>query len=174
MLTAQSQQKSYADQHQRKLEFEVRDQVFFKVSPMKGVIWFGKKGKLSPRYVGPFEVKEVIGQVAYRVALSPELAGVHDVFHVSTLWKYVHDPSHVISYKPLQIHENLSYEEVPIQILDHKEQQLRTKTISLVKVLWRNHGVEEASWELEQEMRNKYPHLFQGLEIYSPYFAIYI
>lgn len=85
MLTAQSQLKSYADQHQRKLEFKVGDQVFLKVSPMKCVIWFGKKGKLSPRYIGPFEVKEVIGQVAYRVALSPELAGVHDVFHMSTL-----------------------------------------------------------------------------------------
>jgi hypothetical protein len=160
MLTAQSRQKSYADQHRRKLEFEEGDQVFLKVSPMKGVIRFGKKGKLSPRYVCPFEVKEVVGQVAYRVALPPELARVHDVFLVSTLRKYVHDPSHVISYKPLQIHENLSYEEMPIQILDHKKQQLRTKTM-LVKVLWRNHGVEEASWELEQEMRNKYPHLFQ-------------
>jgi hypothetical protein len=85
MLTAQSRQKSYADQHRRKLEFEVGDQVFLKVSPMKGVIRFGKKGKLSPRYVGPFEVKEVVGQVAYRVALPPELAGVLDVFHVSTL-----------------------------------------------------------------------------------------
>jgi len=85
MLTAHSRQKSYADQHRRKLEFEVGDQVFLKVSPMKGVIRFGKKGKLSPRYVGPFEVKEVVGQVAYRVALPPELAGVLDVFHVSTL-----------------------------------------------------------------------------------------
>jgi hypothetical protein len=85
MLTAQSRQKSYADRRRRNLEFEIGDQVFLKVSPMKGVLHFGKKGKLSPRYVGPFEVKEVVGPVAYRVALPSELAGVHDVFHVSTL-----------------------------------------------------------------------------------------
>jgi hypothetical protein len=112
---------------------------------MKGVIRFGKKGKLGPRYVGPFEVKEVVGPVSYRVALPLELAGVHDMFHVSTLRKYVHDPSHVISFKPLKIQENLTYEEMLIQILNHKEQQLRKKTIPLVKILWRNHGVEEAS-----------------------------
>jgi hypothetical protein len=146
------------------LKFEVSSQVFLKVSPIKGVIRFGKKGKLSSRYIGHFEVKEVVRPVAYRVALPLELVGVHDVFHVSTLRKYVHDPSHVINFKPLQIKDNLSYKEVPIQIMDRKEQQLRTKTIPIVKVLWQNHNVEEASWELEQEMRNIYPHLFEGLE----------
>jgi hypothetical protein len=161
MLTAQSRQKSYADQHRRKLEFKVGDQVFLKVSPMKGVFRFGKKGKLSPRYVGPFEVNEIVGPVAYRVALPPELAGVHDVFHVSTLRKHIPDPLQVVNFKPLRVQENLTYEEMPIQIMDRKEKQLRTKTIPLVKVLWRNHGVEEASWELEQEMRNRYPHLFE-------------
>ena len=84
------------------------------------------------------------------------------MFHVSTLRKYMHDPSHVIRYEPLQIQENLTYEERPIQILDRKEQQLRTKTIPLVKVLWRNHGMEEASWELEQDMKNRYPDLFMN------------
>ena len=93
MLTAQSRQKSYADHHCCNLEFEIGNQVFLKVSPMKGVVRFGKKGKLSLRYGGPFEVKEVVGPVAYRIALPPKLAGVHDVFHVSTLRKYVHDPS---------------------------------------------------------------------------------
>jgi hypothetical protein len=161
MLTAQSRQKSYADQHRRKLEFKVGDQVFLKVSPMKGVFRFDKKGKLSPRYVGPFEVNEIVGPVAYRVALPPELAGVHDVFHVSTLRKHIPDPLQVVNFKPLRVQENLTYEEMPIQIMDRKEKQLRTKTIPLVKVLWRNHGVEEASWELEQKMRNRYPHLFE-------------
>jgi hypothetical protein len=89
------------------------------------------------------------------------LAGVHDVFHVSTLQKHISDPSQVVNFKPLQIQENLTYEEMPIQIIDRKEKQLRVKTIPLVKVLWRNHGVEEALWELEQEMRNRYPHLFK-------------
>jgi hypothetical protein len=108
-----------------------------------------KKGKLSPRYVGPFLVTEVIGLVAYRVELPSNLADVHDVFHVSTLQKYVHDPLHVIDFEPLQVQANLKYEEKPVKILDQKVQQLRTKTIPLVKVLWQNHDVEEASWELE-------------------------
>jgi hypothetical protein len=160
MLTAQSRQKNYADKHRRQLEFDMGDLVYLKVSPMKGVIIFGKKGKLSPRFVGPFEVKEVIGLVAYKVELPPALSGIHNVFHVSTLRRHVHDPRHIIDFEPLQVQDNLKYEELPIQILDRKEQRLRTKTIPLVKVLWRNHDVEEASWELEHEMRNKYPHLF--------------
>jgi hypothetical protein len=148
MLTAQSRQKSYADKGRRLVNFEVGDQVFLKVSPIKGVMRFGKKGKLSPRYVGPFMITEIVGPVAYRVELPPELAEVHDVFHVSTLRRYVLDPLHVVDFKPLQIQANLRYEELPVQILDRKEQKLRTKTIALVKVLWRNHDVEEASWEL--------------------------
>jgi hypothetical protein len=163
MLTAQSRQKSYADKGRRLVNFEVGDQVFLKVSPMKGVMRFGKKGKLSPRYVGPFMIIEIVGPVAYRVELPPELAEVHDVFHVSTLRRYVHDPLHVVDFKPLQIQANLRYEELPVQILDRKEQKLRTKTIALVKDLWRNHDVEEASWELEREMQDKYPHLFNRI-----------
>jgi hypothetical protein len=126
----------------------------------EGVMRFGKKGKLSPRYVGPFLVTEVVGPVAYRVELPSNLASVHDVFHVSTLRKYVHDPLHVIDFEPLQVQADLKYEEKPVQILDRKVQQLRTKTIPLLKVLWQNHEVEEASWELEQEIRSKYPYLF--------------
>jgi hypothetical protein len=160
MLTAQSRQKSYADKHHRQLEFNIGDLVYLKVSPMKGVVRFGKKGKLSRRYVSPFEVKEVVGPVAYRVELPPILSEIHNVFHVSTLMKHVHDPLHIIDFKPMQIQEDLKYEELAVQILDHKEQQLRTKTIPLVKVLWRDHDIEEASWELEHDMRNKYPHLF--------------
>jgi hypothetical protein len=81
--------------------------------------------------------------------MPPSLAGVHDVFHISQLHKCVHDPSHVINYEPLDIQHNLTYEELPVQVLDRKEQQLRTKSIPLVKILWWNHDVEEASWELE-------------------------
>ena len=101
LLTAQSRQKSYADHRRRDLEFHEGDMVFLKVSPWKGVIRFGKKGKLSLRYIGPFEVLEKVGEVAYCVALPPRLAGVHNVFHVSMLRKYVHSPSHVIDYDPL-------------------------------------------------------------------------
>ncbi|XP_050290544.1 uncharacterized protein LOC126728820 [Quercus robur] len=109
--------------------------VFLKVALMKGVMRFRKKGKLSPRFVGPFEILKRIGKVAYELALPPTPAGVHNVFHVSMLRTCILDPSHVLNYKPLKIKDNLTYEEVPIQILDHKDQVLCTKTISLVKVL---------------------------------------
>ena len=121
--------------------------VFLKVIRMKGVMRLGKKGKLSPRFVGPFEILKRIGKVAYELALLPTLAGVHNVFHVSMLMKYILDPSHVLNYEPLKIKDNLTYEKVPIQILDREDQVLCTKTISLVKVLWKKHTVEEASWE---------------------------
>ena len=121
------------------------DHVFIKVSPLKGVLRFGKTNKLSPRYVGPFEILERIGSAAYQVALPPALSKIHNVFHISNLRKYVPDSNHVIEYEPLQMQENLSYEEIPIKILDHKEQVLHTKTIPIVKVLWRNHSIEEAT-----------------------------
>ena len=96
-------QKKYTQKRRRPLEFEVGDQVFLKVSPMRGVMRFGKKGKLSPRYVGPFEIIERIGEVAYRLALPPALSRLHDVFHVSMLKKYVHNPSHVLSHESLDV-----------------------------------------------------------------------
>ncbi|KAL5549643.1 hypothetical protein UlMin_004874 [Ulmus minor] len=120
----------------------------------------GKKGKLSPRYIGPFEILERIGKVAYKLALPSELAAVHNVFHVSMLRKYVSDPSHVLASEPIEVREDLTYQEQPVQILDRKDKALRNKVIPLVKVLWRNHKVEEATWEREDEMRAKYPHLF--------------
>ena len=117
--------------------------MFIKVSPLKGVMRFGKKNKLSPRFVGPFEILDKIGSVVYRVALPPALSKIHNVFHISNLRKYIPDSKHVIKYEPLRIQENLSYEEIPIKILDCKEQVLRTKTIPIVKVLWSNHFTEE-------------------------------
>ena len=131
-----------------------------KVSPWKGVMRFGKKGKLSPRYIGPYEILQRIGAVAYRLALPPNLSHVHDVFHISVLKKYLPDPTHVLSVEPMEINENLSYEEKPIKILDQREQVLRTKTTKLVKVLWGNHMIEEETWESEELMKSNYPHLF--------------
>ena len=160
MKVTQDRQKSYADTRRKDLEFEVGEKVFLKVAPLKGVLRFGKKGKLSPRFIGPFEILERIGILAYRLALPPHLSSVHDVFHVSMLRKYVYDPTHVIEYEPLVVHENLTYEEKPVRILDRKEQVLRNRVIPLVKVLWRNHAVEEATWEREDEMRAKYSFLF--------------
>ncbi|KAL0559001.1 hypothetical protein IC582_003590 [Cucumis melo] len=161
MHTAQSRQKSYADVRRKDLEFEIGDKVFLKVAPMKGVLRFERRGKLSPRFVGPFEILERIGPVAYRLALPPSLSTVHDVFHVSMLRKYVPDSSHVVDYEPLEIDENLSYVEQPVEILAREVKTLRNKEIPLVKVLWRNHRIEEATWEREDVMRSRYPELFE-------------
>ncbi|KAL5579009.1 hypothetical protein UlMin_011451 [Ulmus minor] len=120
MKSAQSRQKSYADKRRRPLEFQVGDSVFLKISPFKGIIRFGKRGKLSPRYIGPYEILERVGK----------------------------------------IHEDLSLQEKPVQILDFKVKTLRNKEIPLVKVLWRNQSVEEATWERESDMRASYPVLF--------------
>ncbi|XP_075478864.1 uncharacterized protein LOC142519721 [Primulina tabacum] len=127
---------------------------------LKGVMRFGKKGKLSPRYIGPFEILDKIGERAYRLALPPDLDRVHNVFHVSMLRKYLSNPSHVLRREALDLLPNLSYEEVPIQIIDRKVKVLRNKEIDFVKVLWRNHVIEEATWEPEEEMRQRYPDLF--------------
>ncbi|KAM6556474.1 hypothetical protein CsatB_003493 [Cannabis sativa] len=161
--TIWSRQKSYADLKRRDIEFKVGDHVFLRVTPRKGlsVKRFGKRGKLSPRYVGPFQILDRVGSVAYRIALPPSLSGVHNVFHVSQLRKYVSDPSHVLSYETLGLQEDLSYNERPVKILDQKDRILRNKTITLVKVLWRNSVVEEATWELESDMREQYPELFE-------------
>ncbi|KAL0550001.1 hypothetical protein IC582_014497 [Cucumis melo] len=161
MHTAQSRQKSYADVRRKDLEFEVGDKVFLKVAPMRGVLRFERRGKLSPRFVGPFEILERIDPVAYRLALPPSLSTVHDVFHVSMLRKYVPDPSHVVDHEPLEIDENLSYTEQPVEVLAREVKTLRNKEIPLVKVLWRNHRVEEATWEREDDMRSRYPELFE-------------
>ena len=134
LLTAQSRQKSYADRRRRDLEFEVGEHVFLKVSPTKGVMRFGQRGKLAPRFIGPFEILQKVGPVAYRLALPPALASIHDVFHVSMLRRYIRDPSHVISYQPLQLRDYVTFREQPTQILKREEHVLRNKIIPLVKI----------------------------------------
>ncbi|XP_062114201.1 uncharacterized protein LOC133825251 [Humulus lupulus] len=128
---------------------------------MKGVKRFGKKGKLIPRFVGPFKILERIRDVAYRLAMPPAFSGVHNVFHVSMLCKYVSDPSHILSYEVLDMQPGLSYEEKTVKILIKKENALRDKTIGLVKVLWKNSSTENATWELETNMREQYPELLR-------------
>ncbi|XP_038876367.1 uncharacterized protein LOC120068805, partial [Benincasa hispida] len=164
---AQSRQKNYADNRRKELEFKVGDHVFLKVASMKGIMRFKRKGKFSPRFIGPLEILERIGQVAYRLALPPTLSTIHNVFHVSMLRKYVFDPSHVVNYEPLQISENLEYEETPVCILAKEKKSLRNREISLVKVLWRNQQVKEATWEREEEMKDKYPYLFKNQETFE-------
>ncbi|XP_070025600.1 uncharacterized protein [Nicotiana sylvestris] len=160
LKTAQSRQKSYSDVRCRDLEFKEDDWVFLKVSPMKGIMRFGKKGKLSPRYFRPYKIIQRIGQVVYKLEQPPEMSLVQPVFHVSMLKKVVGDPSTIVPVETIEVNEELSYEEVLITILDRQVQKLRNKEIASVKVLQRNQQVEEATWEAEEEMRKKYQHLF--------------
>lgn len=139
LFAAQSRQKSYIDQRRRELEFHIGEHIFLKVSPLKGIMRFGRKEKLSSRFIGPFKILRKMGEVAYELALPPDLSHVHNVFHVSMLRKYMRNPSHVLEFEPPQIREDLSYDEQLVQILDRKEQVLRSKVILYVKILWRNH-----------------------------------
>ncbi|WVZ70693.1 hypothetical protein U9M48_019336 [Paspalum notatum var. saurae] len=135
---AQSRQKSYSDKRRRPLVFEEGDHVYLRVSPMKGVHRFGVKGKLAPRYVGPFKVIERCGLVAYRLELPPHLAAVHDVFHVSQLKKCLRVPEEVVE-------PDLTYQEQPLKILDQKQRSTRRRTINFYKVQWSNHSEEKAT-----------------------------
>ena len=161
LLTAQSRQKSYADVRHRPLEFEVRDHVFLKVMPKRGVVRFGKREKLSPRFIRPFKILERVSTVAYWLALSPSMLGVHEVFHVSMLRKYTPDPAHVVDWGRIEVDTDGTFEEGLVCILDSRDQVLRRKTVRLVLVRWRHYGVEESTWEREDTMRATYPFLFR-------------
>ena len=145
------------------MEFEISDLVMLMVSPMKGVRHFGKKGKLPPRYIGSFRVIARIGMVSYRLELPAELADVHDVFHVSMLKKYLRDDEHeqTVDFAELHLQPDLTTVEVPVRVLAREVKELRHKLIPLVKVQWNRHGVEEASWEREEDMRWDFPQLFE-------------
>ena len=149
-----------SDKCRRDLQFKVDDRVFLKVSPWKGVFRFGRRGKLRPIYIGPYEIIARVGPVAYRLDLPLELSKVHNVFHVSMLRKYIPDPSHVLRDQPVELKDNLTYKEQLMQIVDCREQILRNKVIALVKVLWGNHGIKEATCESEAQTRSQYPQLF--------------
>ncbi|WVZ83445.1 hypothetical protein U9M48_030591 [Paspalum notatum var. saurae] len=154
---AQSRQKSYSNKRRRLLVFGVSDHVYLRVSPMKGVHRFGVKGKLAPRYVGPFKITEQCGPVAYRLELPPHLAAVHDVFHVSQLKKCLTVPKEVVDTFQIQIEPDLTYEERPVKILDQKQRSTRRRAINFYKVQWSNHSEEEATWEQEEYLQTKYP-----------------
>ncbi|WVZ81092.1 hypothetical protein U9M48_028511 [Paspalum notatum var. saurae] len=154
---AQSRQKSYSDKRRRPLVFEEGDHVYLQVSLMKRVHRFGVKGKLAPRYVGPFKITERCGSVAYRLELPPHLAAVHDVFHVSQLKKCLRVPEEVVDTSHLQIEPDLTYEEQPLKILDQKQRSTRQRTINFYKVQWSNHSAKEATWEQEEFLLTKYP-----------------
>ncbi|XP_028075546.1 uncharacterized protein LOC114277800 [Camellia sinensis] len=158
LKTAQDRQKNYADRRRRPLMFEVGNHVFLKVQPRRGVVRFGRKGKLSR----PFEVLEGVGEVAYRLALPSQLAGIHSVFHVSMLRKYIADPSHVLKWEDISLDKDVTFKEGPVAIQDSREKNLRGKTVHLVKVLWRHWGIEESTWERQDWVKANYPELFEG------------
>nr|GEZ13308.1 putative reverse transcriptase domain-containing protein [Tanacetum cinerariifolium] len=133
---ARSRQKSYADKRRKPLEFKVGDRVSLNVSPWKGVVRFGKKGKLAPRYVGPFEIVECVGPVAYRLKLPQELSCVHDTFHVSNLKKCLVEPYVQVPLDEIEIDENLHFVEEPIEIVKRDVKKLKRRRIPLVKVRW--------------------------------------
>ena len=145
----------------RPLEFEVSDRVFLEGDAYERSNQFGKRGKLTPRFIGPFEILERIGTVAYRLALPPSMLGVHEVFHVSMLRKYTPDPSHVVDWGQIETDADETFEEGPVSIVDSRDQVLLRKTVRLVRVLWQHCGVEESTWEREDTMRATYPFLFR-------------
>ncbi|GJU06733.1 putative reverse transcriptase domain-containing protein [Tanacetum coccineum] len=160
LKAARDRQKSYADNRRKLLEFEVGDQVMLKVSPWKGVIHFGKKGKLALRYVGPFEILERIVLVAYRLRLPEELSGVHDMFHVSNLKKCLADASLHVPLDDIKVDKIHRFVEEPVEIMDREVKSLKHSKIALVKVRWNSKRGPEFTWEREDYMKSKYPRLF--------------
>ena len=162
LLMAPSWQKSYADMRRLPLEFKVGEHSFLKVMPKRGLVRFGKRGKLSPMFIGPFKILERVDTVAYRLALLASMLGVHEVFHVSILRTYTQDPAHVVDWGEIEVDTDGTFEERPMCIMDSRDQVLRRKTVRLVRVIWRHRGVEESTWEREDTMRATYPFLFRN------------
>jgi hypothetical protein len=160
MLAAQSRQKSYADPKRRSVEFQVGDEVLLRVWPTKGVVRFNIKGKLSPRYIGPFKILARVGKLAYRLELPESMESVHNVFYISMLRKYFRDPERQMTMEPITIEQDLTFEARPVRILGEADRVMRRRTLKFVKVLWTNQTEREATWELESKMRERYPELF--------------
>ncbi|GJX94783.1 putative reverse transcriptase domain-containing protein [Tanacetum coccineum] len=163
LQAARDRQRSYANVRRKPLEFQVGDRVMLKVSPQKGVIRFGKRGKLNPRYIGPFKILKRVGPVAYTLELPEELSSVHSTFHVSNLKKCLSDESLVIPMKELRLDDTLNFVEEPMEIMDREVKQLRQSRIPIVKVRWNSKRGPEFTWEREDQIRAKYPHLFSNI-----------
>ncbi|GJS56722.1 putative reverse transcriptase domain-containing protein [Tanacetum coccineum] len=157
---ARDRQKSYADLKRKPMEFQIEDKVMLKVSPWKGVVRFGKRGKLNPRYVGTFKVLERIGFVSYKLEFLEELSRVHNTFHVSNLKKcYANEPL-AVPLDGLHVDDKLQFVEEPVKIMDREVKQLRHIRVSIVKVRWNSKRGPEFMWEREDQFKKKYPHLF--------------
>ena len=149
LKAARDRQKSYADKRRKPLEFQIGDKVLLKVSPWKGTVRFGKRGKLSPRYIGPFDILARVGPVAYKLKLPQELSSVHDTFHISNLKKCLSDESLIISPDEVQIDDKLHFIEEPVEIMDREVKKLKRSHIPIVKVRWNSRRGPEYTWERE-------------------------
>ncbi|GKA68214.1 putative reverse transcriptase domain-containing protein [Tanacetum coccineum] len=167
LKAARDRQKSYADNRRKPIEFQVGDHVMLKVSPWKGVVRFGKKGKLAPRFVGPFEILERIGSVAYRLRLPEELSSVHDTFHVSNLKKCLADANLHVPLDEIKVDKTLRFVEEPLEIMDREVKTLKRSKIPIVKVRWNSKRGPEFTWEREDHMKAKYPQLFENANVES-------
>jgi hypothetical protein len=136
--------------------------VYLRVSPTRGTQLFGVKGKLAPRYVGPFEIVEVCGPIAYHLQLSPQLAAIHDIFHVSQLRKCIKIATEILDSQSIEIQPDLSYVEHLIKVLDTKERSTRRETIRMFKIQWDHHTEEEATWETESYLQRNFPDFLQA------------
>nr|GEX29967.1 reverse transcriptase domain-containing protein [Tanacetum cinerariifolium] len=165
--TARDRQRSYANVRRKPLEFQIGDRVMLKVSPRKGVIRFGIRGKLNPLYIGPFKIFERIGPVAYKLELPEQLDNIHSTFHVFNLKKSLSDESLVILMKELQLDDKLNFVEEPVEIMNREVKQLKQSRIPIVKVRWNSKRGPEFIWEHEDQIRAKYPHLFLNITLAS-------
>jgi hypothetical protein len=160
LRVVQSRHKSYAGHRRREQSFEAGDFVYLKVSPMRGLRYFKVRGKLAPRFIGPFKILEKRYEVAYQLELPPQLFDVHDVFHVSQLKKCLRVPKEQLPMEDLDAKENLSYQEFPVKILETSGRVTRSKKIRMCKVQWSHHNEEEATWEREKELKPEFPSFF--------------
>jgi hypothetical protein len=160
MVAVQARQKSYANKRRKPIEFEVGDHVYLKVSPMKGVKHFGVKRKLASRYVGPYQILERSGKVAYKLQLPPELGTIFLVFHVSQLKKCLRVPEERVEVRCIKLKADLAYEEKPVIVLEVKERVTQNHVVKLYKVVWSNHNERDATWEREDYLRDDYSKFF--------------
>src|SRR3954470_12409164 len=160
LKAAQSRQKSNYDRKHKEMVYQPGEYAYLHVTRMRGTHRFGTKGKLAPRYIGPFRIISRSGPVAYRLELPSNLSQVHDVFHVSQLRRCFKDPIRKVEHDMIELQQDLTYQERSSRILDQSERRTRNKTTKFLKVQWSNHSKDEATWEREDRLRDEYPDLF--------------